>query len=166
MSRSCRGFLLSISALADDNLDAASAPAVRAHLAECPDCARVYQEQRELSDWLRAGSPDLEPAPELWTRIESRLELPRRSLWQQLGSGLAAVLRFPELRYVAASLLLLAVLSGGFMGRVQEAQPVPRVYAKAENPFLVALKQETFPSSLARRVAEGENPFEMIRGER
>ena len=96
MSRSCRGFLLSISALADDNLDAASAPAVRAHLAECPDCARVYQEQRELSDWLRAGSPDLEPAPELWTRIESRLELPRRSLWQQLGSGLAAVLRFPS----------------------------------------------------------------------
>jgi anti-sigma factor RsiW len=166
MSRSCRGFLLSISALADDNLDAASVPAVRAHLAECPECSRLYEEQRELSDWLRAGSPDAEPAPEIWMRIESRLPVPRGSLWERLGSGLAAAVRFPEVRYVAASLVLLAILSGGFMGRIQEAQPVPRVSAKAENPFLVALKQETFPSSLARRAAEGENPFEMIRGER
>jgi anti-sigma factor RsiW len=166
MNRSCRGFLLSISALADDNLDAASVPAVRAHLAECPECNRLYQEQRELSDWLRAGFPDADPAPEVWSRIESRLPVPRGSLWEQLGSGLAAAVRFPEVRYVAASLVLLAILSGGFMGRIQEAQPVPRVSAKAENPFLVALKQETFPSSLARRAAEGENPFEMIRGER
>lgn len=166
MNRSCRGFLLSISALADDNLDAASAAAVRAHLADCPDCARIYAEQRELSDWLRAGSPDLEPAPEIWMRIESRLQVPRLSLWQQLGSGLAAAVRFPEVRYVAASLVLLALLSGGFMGRVQEAQPVPRVFAKAENPFLVALKQETFPASLARQAGSGENPFDVIRGER
>ena len=165
MNRSCRGFLLSISALADDNLDAASTPAVRAHLAECPECNRLYQEQRELSDWLRAGFPDAEPAPEIWSRVESRLPVPRGSLWEQLGSGLAAV-RFPEVRYVAASLVLLAILSGGFMGRIQEAQPVPRVFAKAENPFLVALKRETFPSFLARRAEKGENPFDVVRGER
>ena len=166
MNRSCRGFLLSISALADDNLDAASVPAVRAHLAECPECNRLYEEQRELSDWLRAGFPDADPAPEVWSRIESRLPVPRGSLWEQLGSGLAAAVRFPEVRYVAASLVLLAILSGGFMGRIQEAQPVPRVSAKAENPFLVALKQETFPSSLAYRAEKGENPFDVIRGER
>jgi len=165
MSRCCRGFLLSISALADDNLDAASVPAVRAHLAECPECNRVYAEQRDFSDWLRAASPDVEPDPGIWARIESQLPVPRPSLWEQLGSGLAAV-RFPEVRYVAASLVLLAVLSGGFMGRIQDAQPVPRVYAKAENPFLIALKQEAFPSSLARRAESGENPFDLIRGER
>ena len=166
MSRCCRGFLLSISALADDSLDAASVPSVRAQLAECPECARVYEEQRELSDWLRAGSPDVEPAPEIWSRIESRLPAPRDSLWERLGSGLAAMVRFPEVRYATASLALLAILSGGFMGRIQEAPPAPRVYAKAENPFLVALKQETFPSSLARRAEKGENPFDVIRGER
>ncbi len=166
MSRSCRGFLLSISALADDNLEAASVPAVRAHLAECQACNRLYQEQRELSDWIRAGFPDVEPAPEIWSRIESRLPVPRGSLWEQLGSGLAAAVRFPEVRYVAASLVLLAILSGGFMGRIQEAQPVPPVYAKAENPFLLALKQETFPSSLAQRAEKGENPFDLIRGVR
>lgn len=166
MNRSCRGFLLSISALADDNLDAASAPSVRAHLAACPECARIYEEQRELSDWLRAASPDVEPAPEIWSRIEAQLPVPRPSLWEQLGSGLAAMVRFPEVRYVAASLVVLAILSGGFMGRIQETQPVPRVYAKAENPFLVALKQETFPSSLAQRAESGENPFDMIRGEK
>ena len=87
MNRSCRGFLLSISALADDNLEAASVPSVRAHLAECPECNRLYEEQRELSDWLRAGFPDVEPAPEIWSRIESRLPVPRGSLWEQLGSG-------------------------------------------------------------------------------
>ena len=166
MNRSCRGFLLSISALADDNLDAGSVPSVRAHLAECPGCARIYEEQRELSDWLRAGSPDVEPAAEIWNRIESRLPVPRASLWDQLGSGLAAAVRFPEFRYAAASLALLAILSGGFMGRIQEAPPMPRVYAKAENPFLVAWKQETFPSSLAPRAESGENPFDMVRGER
>ncbi len=166
MNRSCRGFLLSISALADDNLDAASAPSVRAHLAECPRCARIYAEQRELSDWLRAASPDVDPAPEIWARIESRLPVPRASLWEQLGSGLAAAVRFPEFRYAAAGLVMLAILSGGFMERIQEAQPVPRVYAKAENPFLAALKQETFSSSLAQRAEKGENPFEAIRGER
>ena len=166
MSRCCRGFLLSISALADDNLDAASVPSVRAQLAACPECARFYEEQRELSDWLRAGSPDVDPAPEIWSRIESRLPVSRGSLWEQLGSGLAAAFRFPEARYVAASLTVLAILSGGFMGRVQEAQPMPRIYAKAENPFLVALKQETFPSSLAQRAEKGENPFDVIRGER
>ena len=165
MNRCCRGFLLSISALADDNLDAASAPAVRAHLAECPECSRIYEEQRELSDWLRAASPDAEPAPGIWMRIESQLPVSRPSIWERLGLGLAAV-RFPEVRYAAASLVLLAVLSGGFMGRLQEAQPAPRIYAKAENPFLIALKQETFPSSLARRAESGENPFELIRGER
>ena len=165
MNRSCRGFLLSISALADDNLDAASAPPVRAHLAECPGCARIYEEQRELSDWLRAGSPDADPAPEIWNRIESRLPVPQRSLWEQLGSGLAAAVRFPEVRYAAASLVMLAILSGGFMGRIQEAPPAPRVYVKAENPFLVALKQETFSSSLAQRAEKGENPFDVIRGE-
>lgn len=164
MNRSCRGFLLSISALADDNLDAGSAPSVRAHLAGCPECARVYAEQRELSDWLRAGSPDVEPAPEIWSRIESKLPVPRGSLWEQLGSGLAAAIRFPEIRYVAASLVLLAILSGGFMERVQEAQPAPRVHVKAENPFLVAWKRETLPSSLAQRAEKGENPFDVIRG--
>ena len=168
MNCSCRGVLLSISALADDSLDAASVPSVRAHLAGCPECSRIYREQRELSDWLRAGSPEVEPAPEIWNRIESRLPVPRGSLWEQLGSGLAALVRFPEVRYVAASLALLAILSGGFMGRIQEAQPMPRVYARAENPFLEAwrLTQETFPSSLAHRAEKGENPFEVIRGER
>ncbi len=166
MSRSCRGFLLSISALADDNLEAVSVPAVRAHLAECQACSRLYQEQRELSDWLRAGFPEADPAPAIWSRIESRLPVPRGSLWEQLGSGLAAAIRFPEVRYLTASLVLLAILSGGFMGRIQEAQPVPPVYAKAENPFLLALKQETFPSSLAQRAEKGENPFDLIRGVR
>ena len=166
MTRCCRGFLLSISALADDSLDAASVPSVRAHLAACPECARVYEEQRELSDWLRAGSPDVEPPPEIWSRIEASLPVPRDSLWERLGAGLAAAVRFPEVRYTAASLALLAILSGGFMGRIQEAQPAPRIYAKAENPFLAALKQETFPYSLSRRAEDGENPFDLIRGER
>ena len=170
MNRSCRGFLLSISALADDSPDAASVPSVRAHLAGCPECTRIYQEQRELSDWLRAGSPDAEPAPEIWNRIESRLPVPRASLRDRLGLGLAALVRFPEVRYVAASLVLLAILSGGFMGRIQEAQPMPRVHAKTENLFLTAflatLNQETFPASLAQRAEEGENPFNLIRGER
>ena len=166
MNCSCRGFLLSISALADDSLDARSAPSVRAQLADCAECARIYEEQRELSEWLRAGSPDADPPPEIWSRIESRLPVPRGSLWERLGSGLAAMVRFPEVRYAAASLVVLAILSGGFMGRIQEAQPVPRVYAKAENPFLVAWKRETFPSSLAQRAEKGENPFNLIRGER
>ena len=166
MNCTCRGLLLSISALADDSLDARAEPSVRGQLAGCAECARIYEEQRELSEWLRAGSPDVEPAPEIWSRIESRLPVPRGSLWERLGSGLAAMVRFPEVRYAAASLVVLAILSGGFMGRFQEAQPVPRVYAKAENPFLVALKRETFPSSLSQRAEKGENPFDMIRGER
>ena len=165
MKCSCRGFLLSISALADGNPDAAT-PAVRTQLANCSECARVYREQRELSEWLRAGLPDAEPSPRIWMRIESRLEDPRRSYWGRLGSEVAAAIRLPEVRYVAAGLFLLAILSGGFMGRVQEAQPAPPVYAKTENPFLAEWQRQTFPASLAERTEAGENPFEVIRGER
>ena len=108
----------------------------------------------------------MEPPPEIWSRIEASLPVPQDSLWERLGAGLAAAVRFPEVRYTAASLALLAILSGGFMGRIQDAQPAPRVYAKAENPFLAELKQQTFSSSLSRRAEEGENPFDLIRGER
>ena len=84
MTRCCRGFLLSISALADDSLEASFVPSVKAQLARA-ECARIYEEQRELSDWLRAGSPDVEPPPEIWSRIEASLPVPRDSLWDRLA---------------------------------------------------------------------------------
>jgi hypothetical protein len=50
------------------------APEVTAHLAECPDCSREYEQMSRMRMALSA-LPDLEPPPDEWDRIEAELGL-------------------------------------------------------------------------------------------
>lgn len=65
-------------------------PEDQAHVAGCSECRRNIEETRALSSLLQ-GLPEIEPAPEVWTRIESRLEQPSATFRRvRLGWRLAA----------------------------------------------------------------------------
>jgi anti-sigma factor RsiW len=102
----CDGVKVQVSALLDASLDVEQVKAMEQHLESCPSCARFYQEELELADWLtEAGDFQLDPPPEIWQRINSQIsaqpctfQLP--SLWPRF-----------EFRYAVAGLVILALVS-------------------------------------------------------
>jgi len=96
------------SAYLDDELDPASRRRVEAHLARCPECARVMAELRSIV----AAAPEYvgtEPVRDLWPAIREaidsskQIEFPRRQ---------PAARRF-ELRHLIAAGLVMAAVGAG-----------------------------------------------------
>jgi hypothetical protein len=70
----CLHFRRIISRSADE--DAPLPPAARDHIAQCPDCRRVFQTEREIVRRLALGAPaqkQQQPAPFLHARIMARI---------------------------------------------------------------------------------------------
>ena len=102
----CDGVKVQVSALLDASLDVEQVKAMEQHLESCPSCARLYQEELELADWLtEAGDFQLDPPPEIWQKIDflisaqpSTFQLP--SLWPPFA-----------FRYAVAGLVTLSLVS-------------------------------------------------------
>lgn len=85
---------LLVSAYRDGELGPEDRARVEAHLAGCPECARMLAEYREIGEALR-GLPRQEPSRELWFRVRAALPArrPARPLWARLlPAASAAVL--------------------------------------------------------------------------
>jgi anti-sigma factor RsiW len=89
---------------ADGTLDPARSAAVRAHLAECPECARDVARLQALVARARAERSAVDDPDDLWPGIRARIDsgkivaLPgaeravtRRSRWIEVGVAAAAV---------------------------------------------------------------------------
>jgi anti-sigma factor RsiW len=78
----------------DEELSLSEAREVERHLADCPECQQVIEQQREASAQLKAADLRVETPPELVKRVYAALPL-RPSLWQRIwgeprGSGFVA----------------------------------------------------------------------------
>jgi anti-sigma factor RsiW len=67
----------------DEELSLSEAREVERHLAGCPQCQEVYDQQRQASTQLRQAELRVEAPPELMRRVRAALPL-RRSLWQRV----------------------------------------------------------------------------------
>ncbi|RFU49464.1 anti-sigma factor [Paraburkholderia sp. DHOC27] len=67
----------------DEELSLSEAREVERHLADCPACQDVYEQQRQASRQIHEADLRVETPPELVKRIHAALPL-RRSLWQRL----------------------------------------------------------------------------------
>lgn len=105
----------------DDELPSSDRAAVEAHVADCPECARVLAELQEIVATASSLRPT-RPHGDLWTGIAERIEM----------SGPAISTRAPRrfsftLPQLAAASVLLAMVSGGSVallldGRTQGAE--------------------------------------------
>lgn len=99
----CAAAREALSALLDDEDPGVDPDAVRAHVDDCPDCVRWYEDAERLGRPLRV-SPVEETGPDIAEAILQQVELPRRGRWRrplrtalivaavaQLCVGLAAV---------------------------------------------------------------------------
>lgn len=142
----CRDIL---SELLEGELAPSAEAEARAHLAECPHCARALAELRALVSALR-GLPEVEPPAELRARLR-RIpdEAPRQDAWRRarfIASSLAAA---------AAAVLIVWTGLTHYQGRsgvdlvtpppVMQAAPSPRRAADAEDEARVESVVETPP---------------------
>lgn len=67
----------------DEELSLSEAREVERHLADCPECQQVIEQQREASSQIRGADLRVETPPELIKRAHAALPL-KRSLWQRL----------------------------------------------------------------------------------
>lgn len=84
----CRDVRRALPALIDRQLPAHQAAAVQQHLAECPDCARIYQEYRQDAQLLQTfvrSAPYRPVAREVRLRTQGRR--PAHSGWSTLAQG-------------------------------------------------------------------------------
>ncbi|MFO7892141.1 MAG: zf-HC2 domain-containing protein [Longimicrobiales bacterium] len=89
----CREFLLRYSDYDDSLLPAHEAARFRAHMAECPSCAR-YDRVLRKGRMVARQIPEPEPSPDFLPRLQLRLrEVRSRRRWPgaRLAAGLAAV---------------------------------------------------------------------------
>jgi anti-sigma factor RsiW len=68
----------------DEELSLSEAREVERHLADCPQCQEMIEQQRQAGAQLRQADLRVETPRELVKRIHAALPL-RRSLWQRLG---------------------------------------------------------------------------------
>ena len=139
----CEGIKVQVSALLDASLDVEQVKAMEQHLESCPSCARFYQEELEVAEWLtEAGDFQLDPPPEIWHRIDSQISAqPSKfqfpSLWPRF-----------EFRYAVAGLVILGLVSLGLLTLSTVPQGNELLLAELEsyelkvegNPFLSQMR--------------------------
>jgi DNA-binding SARP family transcriptional activator len=107
----CRAAQEQLSQLVDGDLDDVTAAAVLDHLIECDACARTERDLRRLAD-AAAELPPVDPPPELWHRIEARLDEEARAgrICRPPRLGRLRRAAWPAAIAVAAAALLVVAL--------------------------------------------------------
>ncbi|MCE5314783.1 MAG: hypothetical protein ABFD49_03400 [Armatimonadota bacterium] len=91
----CRKLLISYS---ENSLDEHSSTRLERHLAHCDQCRCELEMVRSVSSALRqADNPAMEPAPDLWAKVNARISdeptpAKRSWIWSLMPAGVAAVL--------------------------------------------------------------------------
>ncbi|WP_394843246.1 zf-HC2 domain-containing protein [Pendulispora brunnea] len=93
MSTPCDITELELQALADGELAPEPARALEEHARTCTRCSAFLEEERALAARVGALPRAIEPAPEVWRAIESRIEGPRvlkgHARWRIAAGGFA-----------------------------------------------------------------------------
>jgi hypothetical protein len=118
-------------------LDGGPAPGAKEHLTSCSVCQGELESMRRLRTELRE-LPELEPPPELWTRIEAQLPL--------AGKAPRSRLRWPTLMALQVAAMAAVFVIGIGLGRV--FQPDGRGDGGA-SPLTVASQSEATTLSQA-----------------
>ncbi len=121
-------------------LDGGPAPGAEEHLTGCPVCQGELEAMRGLRAELRE-LPELEPPPELWALIESRLPVAARRR--------RARLRWPGLVALQVAAMAAVFVIGIGLGRVSQPGESP---ADTAMPQLVVV--EPSPSTLAEAMGD------------
>ena len=138
----CEGVKIQVSALLDASLDVEQVKVMEQHLESCPSCARFYQEELEVADWLtEAGDFQLDPPPEIWQRIDTQISA------KPCKFGFLLFPRF-EFRYALAGLVILALVSLTLLTLSTSPQENEQLLAELEsyqlevegNPFLSQMR--------------------------
>lgn len=73
----CRQCSDDLTAYIDGELPAPMAEQIKDHLKECPPCESEYRDLREAGVFIESHAADVEPVPELWNNLRSRIaEMP------------------------------------------------------------------------------------------
>jgi len=145
----------------DENPIEIPGDSVQAHLESCASCSEFYREQLELNHLLSTGIPDLDPSPVLWQRIERAiLAGEQRTTGRPLVEFLLGWIRIPAMRLVAATAVLLVILSAALF-RFPADDVETELLAQLES-YQLEVKENPF---LDFSRTEG-NPFETVRSQR
>ena len=142
-------------------LSAAERDALHAHLVECADCRRAFQEQKNMHKLLNETIADQKADPAFEQRMVSRFRdrVPRRT---GLFNMISNLLRVRAVQLTAVAALLLALAQMGKMITGESAAPIVRREYAAEMPgsgltrsksdaegrsFAATARQPTAPSS-------------------
>jgi hypothetical protein len=108
---SCRHLLDDASAFLDGQLPPDRRDDIRKHLEHCPECATEIRSLEAATGFVTARLRELHPPADLWRRIESKIEPPRREAGR--FPWLASVLEH-RWRFATAALLAAIVGAGAY----------------------------------------------------
>lgn len=127
-------------------LDGSSSPGVQEHLASCTVCQAELEVLRRLRTQL-CELPQLDPPPDLWSRIEERLPYGGKRRWQRRPGPLTLRLAGMAATFVVGLALGQALQRGESMSDVpQPLAGVPATVSEAAEPGT--------PASLGDAMAE------------
>ena len=158
----CEGVKTQVSALLDASLDVEQVKAMEQHLESCPSCAKFYEDQLELTEWLQeAGDFQLDPPPEIWQRIDTQISAKPSKF------GFLLFPRF-DFRYAVGGWVILALVSLTLLTLSTSPQEDELLLAELEsyelevegNPFLSQMRL-TYPFFEVN--GQDGNPFEKWR---
>lgn len=149
----------------DSELDAKTSYEIEQHLESCPDCARVFNTERELDTRMFAALRRGEKTAAMWQRLETQMS--SRSFWTRVkplsmplcaAAAVAAVilliLLWLNLRSVDLAVAVekdhRAYVEGNLSA--QFAGPLPDAIAQTLSGRLDARAFSTFPSATAFRI--------------
>ena len=112
----CRDCSDELTAYIDGELDESAAEKMRAHLQKCRPCHDEFMDLKSSTTFIEANMPELEPIPELWNNLRSRIaEMPAPGK----ASGITRFLGLNGWITVAATAAASIILAFGFWGYTQ-----------------------------------------------
>ena len=150
----CEACRETLSAFLDGELTDREAETVLTHLQGCPECFVEYRSLArfaELTDRLPAHTP----GPQLWTRIQTRLNEPRDSLLDTFFSSL--VRRWAPISLMG--LLVAIVLVFSFWPLTTPAEEQFSGFIERRERVFEEQRQILFERELLDRYRQSRNPF-------
>ena len=133
MNEDCADLRFRLMLFRRGELDAAEAEAVRAHLAQCPDCPTELEAERELDRRLAEVASAWASPPELRSAVSERLARERESRPRRWRRAVGRAIRRPLVAAaLGAAATLLVVTSVGLIVARGRPQPDPLAIPLAE----------------------------------